>query len=127
MICIVALVAVLTAVSAKVYFKENFNDAAWIDRWTVPSQWKPQSELGKWKHTAGEYSGDPSDKGIQIDEALRYYSLSTKLDSAFTNRDKEFVIQMSVKHEQTTSCGGAYIKLLGDTDQSTLGGHTSYQ
>lgn len=43
MICIVvALVAVLTAVSAKVYFKENFNDAAWIDRWTVPSQWKPQ-------------------------------------------------------------------------------------
>lgn len=34
---------------------------------------------------------------------------------------------MSVKHEQTTSCGGAYIKLLGDTDQSTFGGHTPYQ
>ena len=34
---------------------------------------------------------------------------------------------MSVKHEQDLNCGGAYIKLLGDMDQSKFGGDTPYQ
>ncbi len=85
-----------------------------------------QSDLGAWKHTAGEF-GTESDKGIQTSEDARFYGLSAKLDSAFTNKDKELVIQMSVKHEQDLDCGGAYIKLLGDMDQSKFGGDTPYQ
>lgn len=34
---------------------------------------------------------------------------------------------MSVKHEQDLDCGGAYVKLLGDMDQSKFGGDTPYQ
>lgn len=34
---------------------------------------------------------------------------------------------MSVKYEQEPDCGGAYIKLLGDMDQSKFGGDTPYQ
>lgn len=33
----------LLAVSAgKIYFQEDFNDAAWKSRWTVPTEWKPK-------------------------------------------------------------------------------------
>mmetsp|Transcript_31899 Transcript_31899/g.101564 ORF Transcript_31899/g.101564 Transcript_31899/m.101564 type:complete len:90 (-) Transcript_31899:1123-1392(-) len=36
------------AVSAKVYFQEDFNDADWESRWVVPTKWKSESELGTW-------------------------------------------------------------------------------
>lgn len=37
---VVTLIAIIAAVNGKIYFKENFNDAAWEQRWTVPSDWK---------------------------------------------------------------------------------------
>jgi calreticulin len=80
-----------------------------------------------WVNGSGQFHADPNDKGIQTSEDARFYGLSAKLDEAFTNRDKELVIQMSVKHEQDLDCGGAYIKLLGDMDQSKFGGDTPYQ
>jgi len=83
--------------------------------------------LGEWGWTAGQWFSDASDKGIQTSEDARFYGLSAKLDEAFTNTNKEMVIQMSVKHEQDLDCGGAYIKLLGDMDQSKFGGDTDYQ
>jgi calreticulin len=49
------------------------------------------------------------------------------LDEAFSNKDKELVLQLSVKHEQDLDCGGAYIKLTGDMDQAAFGGDTPYQ
>ncbi len=114
-------------VSRKIYFKADFNDAAWKSRWTVSSDWKPSHELGEWKWTAGEYNAGANDKGIQTGEDARFYGLSAKLNEKFTNEGKEMVIQFSVKHEQELDCGGAYIKLLGDMDQKKFGGDTPYQ
>lgn len=86
-----------------------------------------QSELGEWKWTAGEWYGNAEDKGIQTSEDARFYGISSKLSEPFTNQDKDLVLQFSVKHEQKLDCGGAYIKLLGDIDQSKFGGDTPYQ
>jgi calreticulin len=83
--------------------------------------------MGKWKWTAGEWYADPEDKGIKTSEDARHYGLSAKLSEPFTNKDKELVVQFSVKHEQDLDCGGAYIKLLGDIDQDKFGGSTPYQ
>merc|ERR1711968_54270 len=89
---------------------------------------KSASELGEFKHTAGEHFGDAADKGIQTSQDARFYGISAKMDSPFTNKGKELVVQMSVKHEQDLDCGGAYIKLLGpDVDQAKFGGETPYQ
>jgi len=89
---------------------------------------KPAAEIGEFKQTAGEWFGDASDKGIQTSEDARFYGISAKMDSPFTNKDKELVLQMSVKHEQDLDCGGAYIKLMGpDVDQAKFGGETPYQ
>lgn len=124
---IATFLALIAAVNCKIYFKEDFNDAAWEKRWTVPSDWKPASELGEWKWTAGDWFADESDKGIKTGEDARFYGLSAKMDETFTNKDKDLVVQFSVKHEQSLDCGGAYIKLLGDMDQSKFGGDTPYQ
>jgi len=124
---VAAIACILATANAKVYFKENFNDEGWKSRWTVPSDWKPESDLGEWGWTAGEFYADSTDKGIKTSEDARFYGLSAKLDEAFTNKDKPLVLQMSVKHEQSLDCGGAYIKLLGDMDQSKFGGDTPYQ
>ena len=124
-----ALVAatLASAVSGKIYFQEDFNDDAWSDRWTVPTEWKPESDLGEWKHTAGEWYGDASDKGIQTSQDAKFYGISAKMSEPFTNKDKDLIVQFQVKHEQKLDCGGAYIKLLGDMDQSKFGGDTPYQ
>ncbi len=93
----------------------------------MPSDWKDASELGEWKHTAGKWYGDESDKGVQTSEDARFYGMSAKMDSSFTNKGKQLVVQFSVKHEQDLDCGGAYIKVLpGNVDQSKFGGDTPY-
>jgi len=122
------LAVVAASASGKVYFKEDFNDAGWAQRWTVSDMGgKPAGDLGEWKHTAGEYYGDASDKGIQTSQDARFYGVSAKMSEPFTNKDKELVIQLSVKHEQELDCGGAYIKLMGSMDQATFSGSTPYQ
>lgn len=83
--------------------------------------------MGEFKWTAGEYFADAADKGIQASEDARHYAISAKLDSPFTNKDSDLVLQYSVKLEQELDCGGAYIKLMGDTDQSKFGGDSPYQ
>ena len=82
----------------------------------VPSGWKDKADLGEWKWTPGAWYGDASDYGIQTSQDAKFYGLSAKLDTPFTNEDKELVLQFSVKHEQELDCGGAYIKLLGGGD-----------
>lgn len=120
-------VVLLASVSAKIYFKEDFNDAGWRNRWTESSEWKSKDELGEWKWTAGDFYADVNDKGLKTGEDARFYGLSAKLNEPFTNRNKDLVLQFSVKHEQDIDCGGAYIKLLGDIDQKKFGGDTPYQ
>lgn len=112
-----------------VYFITFYLFQAWTSRWTIPSKWKGKSELGEWKHTAGEWYGDAEDKGIQTSQDARFYGISAPLSSTFTSADKDLVIQYSVKHEQNLDCGGAYIKLLpgGDKfDSDSFGGDTPY-
>mmetsp|Transcript_9914 Transcript_9914/g.13862 ORF Transcript_9914/g.13862 Transcript_9914/m.13862 type:complete len:401 (-) Transcript_9914:340-1542(-) len=127
---IIAAALAVAPAAAEIYFKEQFNDEEWKDRWTESSDWKPKSEMGKWKHTAGEWYGDKDDKGIQTSEDARFYGLSAPLSKTFNSSDgKDLVIQYSVKHEQDLDCGGAYLKLLPGGDKfnsAKFGGDTPY-
>jgi len=124
--------AALSAVpaAAEIYFKEQFNDDGWKDRWTISSDWKSKSEMGAWEHTAGEWYADAKDKGIKTSEDARFYGLSAAMTKAFNSSEKkDLVIQYSVKHEQKIDCGGAYIKLLPGGDNfnaKKFGGDTPY-
>eukprot|EP00559_Dactyliosolen_fragilissimus_P000955 CAMPEP_0184855462 /NCGR_PEP_ID=MMETSP0580-20130426/703_1 /TAXON_ID=1118495 /ORGANISM="Dactyliosolen fragilissimus" /LENGTH=396 /DNA_ID=CAMNT_0027349977 /DNA_START=31 /DNA_END=1221 /DNA_ORIENTATION=- len=126
-------IAALTigSTAAEVYFKEQFNDDKWVDTWTIPKNWKPESEMGEWKISEGKFhGGDANDKGLQTTQDARFYGLSAKLSKEFNSSDsKDLVIQYSVKHEQGIDCGGAYIKLLPggkQFDADKFGGDTPY-
>ncbi|KAG5189815.1 Calreticulin family-domain-containing protein [Tribonema minus] len=114
--------------AAKVFFREHFNDEGWRERWTVPTKWKSESELGEWGWTVGKWhGGDESNKGIQTSQDSRFYGIIAPLDEPFT-QDGDLVVQFSVKLEKALDCGGAYIKLLGgEVDMDSFGGDMPYQ
>jgi len=121
-----AVLACLAGANAKVYFKEQFGEG-WENRWTESTEWKSKSDMGEWKHTAGDWYADEDDKGIQTGQDAKFYGISAKMDEAFSNEGSELVVQYQVKHNQKIDCGGAYIKLLGgDIDQASFGGDTPY-
>lgn len=117
------------SVHAKVYFKETFDDS-WTERWEK-SKWKEGEESeGDWKHTAGKWYGDAEgDKGIQTTPDARFYAIWAEMPEAFDNKDKDLVLQYSVKHEQKLDCGGGYLKLIPESSKDQMekfGGDTPY-
>lgn len=126
----VPFLAFVSTVYGEVYLKEQFNDDSWEKTWSVPTDWKPSNEMGKWKRTTGNFYGDKKDTGLQTTEDARFHGISRKLDKSLNNTNgKDLVIQYSVKNEHKMDCGGAYIKLLpgGDKfDSAKFGGDTPY-
>ncbi|RYR60900.1 hypothetical protein Ahy_A04g017985 isoform B [Arachis hypogaea] len=118
------LIHVSVSVS-EIIFEERFDDG-WKGRW-VTSDWKKsEGKAGSFKHTAGEWSGDPDDKGIQTSHDAKHFAISAKIPE-FTNKNRTLVLQYSIKFEQDIECGGGYIKLLsGFVNQKKFGGDTPY-
>jgi len=119
--------ALVLSASATTYYKETF-DNDWKSRWTVSDWKKSEGTAGTFKHTAGDFYGDAeADKGLQTGEDARFYSITSKMETPFTNEGKDLVIQFSVKHQQNIDCGGGYIKLLpSNTDQKNFNGDSPY-
>jgi len=109
------------------YFKEEFGND-WSSRWVVSDWKKSEGTAGVWKHTAGSFYGDAEeDKGISTSEDARFYAISSKISTPFSNEGKELVLQFSAKHPQNIDCGGGYIKLLpSSTNQKNFNGDSPY-
>jgi calreticulin len=122
---IAVLVGLVAIASAKVFFQETF-DGDWEKRW-VASTFKG-AEAGKWEVSAGKFYGDAqADKGLRTTEDARFYQISAEIPEDFSNKDKELIVQYSVKHEQNIDCGGGYIKLHPKgIDQASYNGDTEY-
>merc|ERR1711994_491387 len=77
--------------------------------------------------TAGKFYCDAEkDKGIQTSQDAKFYALSAEF-KPFSNRDKDLVIQFTVKHEQNIDCGGGYVKLFDCAlDQADMHGDSPY-
>merc|ERR1719324_718048 len=108
---IFTLFAMSSLVSAKLIFKESFDEPNWTDRWTQSTA--KGDDAGSLGLTAGKWYGDSANVGLQTKDDAKFYQVSTKFDEAFDNKDKNLVVQYSVKHEQLIDCGGAYLKLFG--------------
>jgi len=105
--CLLALAA------SEVYFQDDFSDGdAWESRWI---QSKHKDDYGKFKHTAGKiFADEDADKGLQTSQDAKFYANSAKFAKTWSNKDKDLVIQFSVKHEQKIDCGGGYVKVFPD-------------
>lgn len=117
-----------TVVQGEVYFKEQFNDDSWKDNWVV-SSWKQASDgAGEFERSAGDFYGDKElNQGLKTTTDARFYAVSKKFDTTFDNKDKDFVVQFSVKHGQKIDCGGGYLKLFPPgLDQKKMEGDSKY-
>ncbi|XP_054815046.1 calreticulin-3 isoform X2 [Prosopis cineraria] len=110
---------------SEIFFEETFQ-GGWEGRWVL-SDWKrSEGKAGTFKHTAGKWSGDPDDKGIQTFSDAKHFAISAKIPE-FSNKNRTLVVQYSIKFEQDIECGGGYLKLLsGYVNQKKFGGDAPY-
>jgi len=124
-VILLALVFCVSVATATVFFKEDF-EKGWENRWVESDNKKNEGTAGVWKWTAGKYSADENDKGIQTGEDYRFYQISSEFPD-FSNKGKDLVIQFTVKHEQNIDCGGGYIKVLpAGLNQKEFNGDSDY-
>lgn len=121
----ILLAAVVAAVTAEIYFKEEFLDDSWKERWV---QSKHKDDYGEFKLSHGKFYGDAvKDQGIQTSQDAKFYSRAAKFPKKFSNKGKSVVIQFSVKHEQNIDCGGGYVKVMGsEANIEDFHGETPY-
>jgi hypothetical protein len=82
--------------------------------------------VGEWKWTAGEFHGDPNDKGIQTSGGAQFHRLAAELNEPCNKMESDLVIQMSVKYEQGVCGGEISIILGGDKGLFTFGDDAPY-
>lgn len=122
---ILTVLFICSVVKSEVYFEEKFPDDSWESNWVYSEH--PGKEFGKFKWTSGKFYNDAEkDKGIQTSEDAKFYAISRKF-SPFSNKDKDLVIQFTVKHEQGIDCGGGYVKVFDcSLDQKNMHGESPY-
>jgi len=127
---VLALVLALfvAASVATVFFEDDFHKDGWESRWIVSNNKKADGTAGTWDLSAGTYHGDEkAERGLHTTQDARFYSISTKFAKPFSGKDKQTVVQFSVKHQQNIDCGGGYLKLLPEgLDQATFNGDSVY-
>merc|ERR1712093_707877 len=69
-----------------------------------------ESKQGKFTTEAGQYTNDPSDKGLHTSEDMKFFGISAAFDS-FSNKGTTLVIQYQAKYEKDIECGGGYVKV----------------
>ena len=82
-----SLFCICLLAEGRIWFKEDFNDNSWRDRWVV-SDFGGKQSMGTVNHTAGSYYGNIRDKGLKTAENNKHYALSAAFDEPFTNRDR---------------------------------------
>ena len=89
-----AFFCICLLVEGRIWFKEDFNDNNWRNRWTI-SDMGGRKTHGKLNHTAGSYYGNIRDKGLKTTENNMYYALSAQFNESFTNRNRYKCVYMS--------------------------------
>jgi calreticulin len=123
---VLLLLGLVTLCNCDIQFKDEFADETWEKRWAYSNN--KGSDGSKFKLTSGKFYDDKTrDMGIQTSQDAKFYQISSKIETPFSNEGKTLVLQYTVKHEQGIDCGGGYIKLFpADIDAPTMHGDTPY-
>lgn len=108
----------------KAPFLEQFT-SDWSSRWSPSSATKETKEggetfsyVGKWEvEEPHVYPGIKDDKGLIMKSAAAHHAISARLEKPLDNKDKTLVIQYEVKFQDGLECGGAYLKLLTESEK----------
>ncbi|MBN3322970.1 CALX protein, partial [Atractosteus spatula] len=111
------------------HFAESFDSGPLEGRWVL-SQAAREGEEEE-EDTAVKYDGIwaveepvekvlPGNRGLVLKSAGRHHAISAPLLRAFHFLDQPLIVQYEVQFQQGMDCGGAYIKLLSQSEQLNL-------
>ncbi|KAK9455391.1 Calreticulin family-domain-containing protein [Dipodascopsis uninucleata] len=111
-------------VATEAVFFEQFTDD-WESRWKASSAKKETgsgddvfSYVGRWSvEEPIVFPGIQGDKGLVVKDRAAHHAISAKFPEPLDNTGKTLVVQYEVKTQDGLECGGAYLKLLSDSDE----------
>ncbi|XP_006144693.1 calmegin [Tupaia chinensis] len=109
----------------EVYFTETF-DSGRLAGWVLSKAKKDDTDAaisiydGRWEIEKLKENRVPGDRGLVLKSRAKHHAISAVLAKPFVFADKPLVVQYEVNFQDGIDCGGAYIKLLADTDDLTL-------
>jgi calnexin len=110
---------IITATHATIFFKETFDtDPFESGKWVLSEQSKYAHQPVKVMASDTAPTEFKDDKGVQLTQDMKHYGFGGKFPTAlnFPSLDEDLIVQYEVKLEETLNCGGAYIKLLRQTE-----------
>jgi calnexin len=75
---------------------------------------------GEWSVEAPEENGLTGDLGLVLKSKAKHHGVSVRLERPYEFRTDPFIVQYEIKFQDGQECGGAYIKLLSDSDSLEL-------
>ncbi|ORY79284.1 Calreticulin family-domain-containing protein [Leucosporidium creatinivorum] len=111
-----------TPTEIKGHFVEQFTPD-WEQRWSASKATKEEkagevfSYVGKWSvEEPTVYPGIEGDEGLVLKTKAAHHAISAPFEAPLDPKGKTIVAQYEVKLQKGLECGGAYIKLLTDSD-----------
>ncbi|XP_029007194.1 calmegin isoform X1 [Betta splendens] len=108
-----------------VYFADTFDDGS-LGRWQLSKTVKGDADDdiakydGKWAVEQLKENKVPGDQGLVLKSRAKHHAIAAMLDKPFVFQDEPLVVQYEVNFQDGIDCGGAYIKLLSDTEDLHL-------
>ncbi|XP_010609195.1 calmegin [Fukomys damarensis] len=109
----------------EVYFIATF-DSGNLSGWALSQAKKDDMDDeismydGRWEIEGLKENQVPGDRGLVMKSSAKHHAISAVLAKPFIFADKPLVVQYEVNFQDGIECGGAYIKLLTDTDDLIL-------
>uniref|UniRef100_A0A2K6B3Z2 Calmegin n=1 Tax=Macaca nemestrina TaxID=9545 RepID=A0A2K6B3Z2_MACNE len=109
----------------EVYFAETF-DSGRLAGWVLSKAKKDDMDEeisiydGRWEIEELKENQVPGDRGLVLKSRAKHHAISAVLAKPFIFADKPLIVQYEVNFQDGIDCGGAYIKLLADTDDLIL-------
>ncbi|KTW26918.1 calnexin [Pneumocystis jirovecii RU7] len=104
-------------------FVEQFT-SDWQTRWTVSSALRLTDGNntvfydGEWKvEEPTVYKGINGDMGLVLKKQAAHHAISAKFSEPLNNKGKVLVVQYEVKLQNDLECGGAYLKLITESQE----------
>ncbi|KAG1956497.1 calmegin [Pimephales promelas] len=108
-----------------VFFTETFDDGS-LGSWQVSKTMKEDADEdiakydGKWVVEPLKENKVPGDLGLVLKSRAKHHAIAALLNKPFVFEDKPLIVQYEVNFQDGIDCGGAYIKLLSDSEDLDL-------
>nr|XP_033795496.1 calmegin isoform X1 [Geotrypetes seraphini]XP_033795506.1 calmegin isoform X1 [Geotrypetes seraphini]XP_033795516.1 calmegin isoform X1 [Geotrypetes seraphini] len=109
----------------EVYLEETFDDGS-LDGWVFSKMKKDGADDdiakydGRWEIEELKENKIHGDKGLVLKSAAKHHAISAMLKKPFIFDDKPLIVQYEVNFQDGIDCGGAYVKLLSNSDNLDL-------